>query len=732
MIDVKAIRKPKSGSAPSASGGYTVISKTADEATHAARADKATFAEQAEYAERSGVAARATYADKAGTVTDDSPVYDKFLRKDTADTAAETIAFEKGLTVGKDNGGIDGSGNATLSDVVLERVHDAHSTAAERTIIGAQGFDLYLGGDGKSHLYVDYFTARTRFFASSAEIRKVSYSGGTTLFSNAGSTIAKVASISYSGTVIGYKCYALADNGTDRTANWWHVGMMALCQTFNVKAGDTLSNRFYWRMVADVGQEVLDDGKLYDYVVLANVKTFSGGTAAIPVLTQKTLAVGSDELVWGEVAVGVDTGDGMTSVAAIFEAQEGKTVDDANVSVASRTFYGYADGSVEPQPYDVIVQAGDQIQWTTYGNLIKLSTSTEDNDGNAPAIAMYANMGMGTSPYQWQTLTTLISPGAVYINSDRFKLFTNDVSDGVNPIEHTNEKMKEAQTALLNTGIDIESQRVTITSNTFQVRNNSGETTALITSDGKLNTDIVESRVLKTYLDGGMAGVVIEAGLMKVFNPNGVCNIQFGVDENGYAVLSYFDNNGRKLYDLGPNGMDAKNQSDATLTAVAYVGAQALLKTTGFYESATYTVGGKTYTLTRTKQAYEQTLFGGGLGSQPFASASQVTLYKYVAARKDGIVIADSTRNLTQALAEDADGKFFTSETICDGSTLQNLAKTIYFLPDDTVTAAPYPVSTESFTYPAYTLRMVRFSAGERTQLWLYSHTERTVSPFVK
>ena len=109
-----------------------------------------------------------------------------------------------------------------------------------------------------------------------------------------------------------------------------------------------------------------------------------------------------------------------------------------------------------------------------------------------------------------------------------------------------------------------------------------------------------------------------------------------------------------------------------------------------------------------------------------------MTLYKYVAARKDGIVIADSTRNLTQALAEEADGKFFTSETICDGSTLQNLAKTIYFLPDDTVTAAPYPVSTESFTYPAYTLRMVRFSAGERTQLWLYSHTERTVSLFVK
>ena len=164
------------------------------------------------------------------------------------------------------------AGDAVLGDVVVDRLHDAKSTPAERVVVGAQGFDMYMGEDGKSHLYVDYLTTRVKMFAASAEVRKVSYSGGTTIFSNAGSTLAKVAYIfdATGSTVIAYKCYAAADDGTTRTMNWWHVGMMALCQTFNVKEqrdGEALANRYYWRLVVGVGQEVLADGKLYDYVI---------------------------------------------------------------------------------------------------------------------------------------------------------------------------------------------------------------------------------------------------------------------------------------------------------------------------------------------------------------------------------------------------------------------------------------------------------------------------------
>ena len=349
------------------------------------------------------------------------------------------VRMDGNATIG---GTLGVTGNATLTDVVVDRVHDAKSTPAERVIVGAQGFDLYMGEGGKSHLYIDYLTARTKFFAASAEVRKVSYSGGTTLFSNAGSTIMKVVDVlNDSKVVIAYKCYALADDGTTKTMNWWHPGMMALCQTFNVKAGDTdnLANRYYWRLVVGVGQETLSDGKLYDYVILSNKKTFVGNEAVVPVGSTQVIGWNGQPLVFGNVAIEVVSYGGMQSFATVVADYEGLTNDESGTDIASRVFYGYepsADGGEPdaPMPYDVIVQAGDQVQWGKYGNLIKLTTSVEDgvDAANAPSIAMYHNMGApykvggGVNPYQWKTLTSLDSPELVLKNANNFKFFTDD------------------------------------------------------------------------------------------------------------------------------------------------------------------------------------------------------------------------------------------------------------------------------------------------------------------
>ena len=371
-----------------------------------------------------------------------------FLSKKNPDTAQKVITFMEGLKLGKDGKkGLTGEGAATLSTVVVDEVRDPKSTEQDRVIVGAQGFDLYMGKDGKSHLYVDYLTTRTKFFAASAEVRKVSYSGGTTLFSNAGSTIMKVAHVlDDAGVGIGYKCYAAADDGTTRTANWWHVGMMALCQTFNVKAGESenLANRYYWRLVVGTGQETLEDGKLYDYVILSNKRTFMGSEACVPVTSQRVIGADGKALVFGDVMIQVTTMGEKQSLAAVFEEQEGKTTDDGNNVIANRMFFGYepaADGGEPdvPQPYDVIVQAGDQIQWNRFGNLIKLTTSTEDgsDNGNAPAIAMYHAMGAPyktgdtVNPYQWKTLTSLDSPLLVLKNAKNFKFFTDDDPDNI-------------------------------------------------------------------------------------------------------------------------------------------------------------------------------------------------------------------------------------------------------------------------------------------------------------
>ena len=379
-----------------------------------------------------------------------------FLSKQYDDIAQGQIRFMKGLKIGDGEKGVDAKGNAKLADavlgdVVVDRVHDAKSTPADRVMVGAQGFDLYLGEDGKSHLYIDFLVARVKAFFAQLEIRRVSYSGGTTIFSNAGSTIAKVMELKNGNDTVAYKCYAIADDGTTKTMNWWHVGMMALCQTFNVKSGTSndVSNRYYWRLVVDTGQEVLEDGKLYDYVILSNVRDFEGGDAMLPSRGVRVLA---DErgrvLRWGGVAVAAAYDGELVSMAELFEQQEGSGTDDGGNVIAQRRFYGYeaVNGGEPDAPAegDVIVQVGDQIRWKSYGNVIKLATSTEDKatdktTANAPSITMYYGVGaprkVGTAvtPYVWQEVTCILSPGKVRINADMFELFSGSTGNVIEP-----------------------------------------------------------------------------------------------------------------------------------------------------------------------------------------------------------------------------------------------------------------------------------------------------------
>lgn len=465
MIETKIIVKPKgssgagSGSGASGCGGEYV--SEVDYATRAGKAKKAEVADLAMRANTANAADCAKYANKAGELDEEADVLQKYIRKDIDDTAHGTITFEKvqkflqGLAIGESGKHyIDKNGGASLSDVVVDRIHDAASTPSDRVIIGAQGFDLYMGDDGKSHMYLDNIVVRQKFFASSAEIRKISYSGGTTIFSNAGSTLAKVSVIfDADGNCIGYKCYACADDGTTRTMNWWRIGMMALCQTFNVKAGknEKLQNRYYWRLVVGVGQEILDDGKLYDYVVLSNKEKFLGSESIVPTYANKLVtADGTNMLVFGDYGIEVSAAESMGSMAGILMKLEDKETDEGGNLIANRYFYGYESGIAQDAPAegDVIVQVGDQICWKSRGNLIKISTSTEDNaTDNAPAITMYHNLGALystgkkdsagmeiISPYQWKTCTCVISPEQVKFNANNFMWFTEDPEKPFSPI----------------------------------------------------------------------------------------------------------------------------------------------------------------------------------------------------------------------------------------------------------------------------------------------------------
>lgn len=422
MIDVKIIAKKKaSGSTVSgtskggmvysgsssqtdraAKADYATKAGTADEATHAAAADEATHAASADTA---STADEATHAASAGALDADSPTREDFLSATHDDEAAGEIAFEKGVKFGSHDSdkGIDADGNATLGDIkganatlettTTEEIKNAAATVADRALVGGKGFDMYVDASGKSHLWIDELDVRMKAYFAQLEIRKVSYSGGTTIFSNAGSTIVKVANIeNASGVTVAYKCYSKADDGTTATQNWWKVGMQALCKTFNIQAGKyaDVANRYYWRLVVGVGQEVLEDGLTYDYVVLSNLSAFGArNNSNIPLFAESALAAGDTALAWG--------GSGVLSVTAQEWSTYYQIVKDTYGEDEAKnlptTIYGYdTTGTDAPQPYDVIVQVGDQLHPAQYGNLVKIATSAEDSDPsgtNAPSFEMY-------------------------------------------------------------------------------------------------------------------------------------------------------------------------------------------------------------------------------------------------------------------------------------------------------------------------------------------------------
>lgn len=420
------------------------------------------------------------------TPASDSNVYSarrtrmSFLSKAEKDTAKETIAFEKGLTAGfyerltsgaainadgaaevesitvrrgatfGQSASIDADGNASLGDVSLSGVRSKGFTVGDRTLIGGKGFELYKDGSGKSHLYVDNAVIRGKLLAAATEIRKVSYSGGTMIFSNAGSTLIHVVGLDAAGHEVAadasaqaFKCWAAADDGSTRTMNWWKVGDMAMCKTFNIKDSSG-GNRYYWRLVIGRGQEVLEDGKLYDYVVLSNLETFAGGDAVVPVNVVSTLTDNEGNIItFGGVVVTMVTDVVMSSLADVVSGQDGSTKDDAGIDIGTRTYYGFdPQGTDIPMAGDVIVQVGSETRFMQRGNAIKLATSADDGDARtAPSLTMYHQIGNtwstddgGSSVWQWKTVTAVISPTGVRFNADYFKWFSGSEDNVVDPI----------------------------------------------------------------------------------------------------------------------------------------------------------------------------------------------------------------------------------------------------------------------------------------------------------
>ena len=234
---------------------------------------------------------------------------------------------------------------------------------------------------------------------------------------------------------------------------------------------------------------------------------------------------------------------------------------------------------------------------------------------------------------------------------------------------------------LLDAGIDIDSKEITMTADKTKFRTTKGTKVAVFDESG-INAQLVRAQRLQTRGTNG-SEVQIENGMMQVFGAAGVANIRFGLDENGYATLGYYDNDGNLLYDLGPKGIVSLNLTKPSLTRAMYIDLAAAGLTTPYYS--------KKDGYNWISDANNKKVFGGFAVADRYVRNNLgvnkgVELYQYRAPCINGEIAADSTYNLTKAQAKKANGCYFTSNQIqVVGDKFLNIAKGAY-LPWDTKT----------------------------------------------
>ena len=244
------------GGSGSGSGGGS--SDYAAEAGHAQRADHANTADSA---------TNAVHAESAADLDNDSPVYNKFLRKDVADEASGLIGFLQGLWVGTrtedqehegetiltktieafTNGllkiksllvngtwSITDQGDATLHDVtargkatiegnatvtgsvqaaqLIANLLKTPDFAAAVGMIG-KGFGVTTDNNGRATLQTDDLLVLGRMIVNTLNIREVSYIGGTYLLTPAASTVESVQPL-YSETPSDTRTWSTEGSGT--------------------------------------------------------------------------------------------------------------------------------------------------------------------------------------------------------------------------------------------------------------------------------------------------------------------------------------------------------------------------------------------------------------------------------------------------------------------------------------------------------------------------------------
>lgn len=268
-------------------------------------------------------------------------------------------------------------------------------------------------------------------------------------------------------------------------------------------------------------------------------------------------------------------------------------------------------------------------------------------------------------------------------------------------------------------GLEITSRGVTLYGEKIKVENtlSTGQTTtAALFKDGAINAALILAQMLTSQGHNGQM-VRIADGLINIYGKAGTANIRFGLNSSGQAVLSYYDDNGNFLYDLGPAGIASLSKTDAKITSEQYIKAEDAGLTTPLGENVDLPW------VDTTKSWYTATKDNNYILFVKGATGKKTTLYRYSAPRVNGKIVADSANGLsTYDLASAADGRTFTSRTMVKNGALTNLADGVFLTGNVTVydntKLVPSIKKGQSVTRPSFYVQTASFNAKFTTLGW--------------
>lgn len=378
--------------------------------------------------------------------------------------------------------------------------------------------------------------------------------------------------------------------------------------------------------------------------------------------------------------------------------------------------------------FSFVAKGSGNINVFLYGDSVHANVFTETCEGNVYPVGLadgYTQLAL-TSTYKrywvhWR-INDYTGEGAEVIPDKVLIRVPGDteawvtkpkLEEGAQLTDYTERKTDLIDRATAKAaGLEITSSGITLYGEKIKVENtlSTGQTTtAALFTDGAINAALILAQMLTSQgLNGQM--VRIADGLINIYGKAGTANIRFGLNSSGQAVLSYYDDNGNFLYDLGPTGVASLSKTDAKITSAQYIKAEDAGLTTPLGENVDLPW------VDTTKSWYTATKDNNYILFVKGVTGKTTTLYRYSAPRVNGKIVADSANGLgSYNLASAADGRTFTSRTMVKNGALTNLADGVFLTADakayDNTKLVPSIKKGQSVTRPSFYVQIASFNA---------------------